>query len=167
MAKTIINDTNLEITNFKVNKQNELEELQINGNEVSLGEESVLEDNKESTISSNGTFEIEPSTGYNGMKKATVEVGVDTGRLYRWKVGDTESYRYTQTPPEDIVAGSTVHLLIAMENDGMIGLAQQGNQPVTSITESGGVYTMQLQGFAYDFVFTPGDVGLIPSVLPI
>ena len=40
MSKTIINDTNLEITDFKVNKQNELEELQINGNEVSLGEES-------------------------------------------------------------------------------------------------------------------------------
>ena len=39
MAKTIINDSNLEITDFKINKQNELEELQINGNEVSLGED--------------------------------------------------------------------------------------------------------------------------------
>ena len=39
MAKTIINDTNLTITDFKINKQNELEELQINGNEVSLGED--------------------------------------------------------------------------------------------------------------------------------
>lgn len=39
MSKTIINDTNLTITDFKINKQNELEELQINGNEVSLGED--------------------------------------------------------------------------------------------------------------------------------
>lgn len=39
MAKTIINDTNLTITDFKINKQNELEELKINGFEVSLGEE--------------------------------------------------------------------------------------------------------------------------------
>ena len=39
MSKTIINDTNLTITDFKINKQNELEELKINGLDVSLGEE--------------------------------------------------------------------------------------------------------------------------------
>ena len=40
MSKTIINDTNLVITDFKINKQNELEELKINDVEVSLGEDA-------------------------------------------------------------------------------------------------------------------------------
>lgn len=167
MAKTIINDTNLEITDFKINKQNELEELQINGNEVSLGEMSALEDNKESTLTSNGTFEIEPSTGYDGMKKVTVEVGVATGYFYRWKVGSSSFYRYIQTPPEAITVNSTVRVLMANESDGSVGLSTQGEPTVTAITESDGVYTMTLQGFADNFVFTPGDIGIMPSVLEI
>lgn len=167
MSKTIINDTNLEITDFKINKQNELEELQINGNEVSLGEESALEDNKESTISSNGTFEIEPSTGYDGMKKVTVEVGVETGHLYRWKFGTDANYRYIQTPPEDITVGSMVYVFLANEYNGMIGLSSQGGSTVDAISESGGVYTMTLRGWASDFVYTPGDASILPSVLTI
>lgn len=169
MAKTIINDTNLEITNFKVNKQNELEELQINGNEVSLGEETALEDNKASTITENGTFEIEPSTGYDGMKKVTVDVDVaERARyLYRWRLGTQTNYRYTSVAPQDITVGSTVYISIASNSEGMQGIATQSAVPVTSITESDGVYTMTLQGFTDNFVFTPGDTGLLPSILTI
>ena len=168
MAKTIINDSNLEITDFKINKQNELEELQINGNEVSLGEESALEDNKESTISNNGTFEIEPSTGYDGMKKVTVEVATSAAsHLYRWKLGEQTEYRYTSVAPADITVGSIIQVLMPYENSGMTGIASQGGATVDAISESGGVYTMTCRGWAYDFVFTPGDTGLIPSVITL
>ncbi len=169
MAKTIINDTNLEITNFKINKQNELEELQINGNEVSLGEDIALEDNKESTISSNGTVEIEPSTGYDGMKKVTVNVNVSEQAryLYRWKFGTDTRYRYTSVAPQDITVGSTIIVSITSESEGMTGIATQTAQTVTAISESDGVYTMTMQGFASNFVFTPGDTGLLPSILSI
>lgn len=167
MAKTIINDTNLEITNFKVNKQNELEELQINGNEVSLGEESVLEDNKESTISSNGTFEIEPSTGYDGMKKVTATVDISSGYLYRWRSPAETYYKYTSVAPEDITVGSMVNVVTAYEYNGMVGLSQQGGSRVESISESDGVYTMQLQGWTSAFTYTPGDTSLLPSRIAI
>lgn len=66
---------------------------------------SVLEDNKEVSITENGTIEITPSEGKDAMKKVTANVNVPSGggaaTAYAWKSGDNYSYYDFSEAPAD------------------------------------------------------------------
>lgn len=64
---------------------------------TSGGSEIVLEDNKEVTITENGTVEITPSEGNDAMKKVTATVNVPGGvsTLYAFTFGTNVYYSTT------------------------------------------------------------------------
>lgn len=61
------------------------------------GSDVNLEDNKQVTISENGTTEIKPSSDYDAMKKVTVTTNVPTiSKLFCWvEKNDLEDFKYT------------------------------------------------------------------------
>lgn len=63
------------------------------------GSDVNLEDNKQVTISNNGTTEIKPSSDYDAMKKVTVTTNVPTiNKLFCWvEKNDLEDFRYTSS----------------------------------------------------------------------
>lgn len=100
-AGNLIQDT----TSFNVKKYNQAEPLPakylhadgtVDENPGS-GSNVNLEDNKQVTISENGTTEIKPSSDYDAMKKVTVTTNIPTiNKLFCW-VDENEPnvFRYT------------------------------------------------------------------------
>ena len=70
-----------------------------------------IETNKSLTISQNGTVVIDPSEGYDVMKKVTATVNVPTGggsaTAYAWKVGNNYAYYDFDKAPADLTAFET------------------------------------------------------------
>ncbi len=98
---TIFN-ANLEVTKATV-QGGEIKDLEINRQNVPLASSVKLETNKAKTINVStytAPVEITPTTGKDGMKKATVtlsNIPTASGTLYAW-AHDTNKYWYTTTP---------------------------------------------------------------------
>ena len=109
------------ITKFNIAKDGELKDLEINGQDIDLGGEVPLENNK--AVSVGYDAEITPSTGYTAMKKVTLSVS-----LYAWKNddGDDPIYAYTlsEAPAADDIALMPDASTLALDDD-----------PITTIGE--------------------------------
>lgn len=134
-------DANYNVTKIRTNN-GEVAELELNGKPVALASDVDLEDNKEVTIDVSAytePVEITPTSGKDGMKKATVTLsnipspgGVST--LYCWSDGDNFCYTVTETPTTSNKA------LYANEMNLSLSLAN-----ITEVTEKG-IITDQFEG---------------------
>lgn len=101
-------DANYNVTKIRTEDGN-IAELEINGKAVDLTGGNMLDNNKEVTINVSEytePVEIEPTSGKNGMKKATVTLTdfPSSVKLYAWKVtitGRDAFYVYTDFPATD------------------------------------------------------------------
>lgn len=160
MANKNIFDASLEITKASI-QGGVIKALEINGAEIPLAQD--LEDNKEVTIDVSAYTDpvvINPTSGKDGMKKATVTLSSipgGSGTLYCWKgtYNDDSVYIYTtSTTPE---VGDMV----------VLGRAESGqpseldsSQEVTAVSESG--ITMSYAAYS-EVVFerySTGDIAL-------
>jgi hypothetical protein len=93
-------DANYNITKIRTSN-GDIAELELNGKSVALASDEKIEENKEVTITENGTIEITPSEGKDGMKKVTATVNVPSSggitALYAWTDTDDNNYG-TVTP---------------------------------------------------------------------
>lgn len=113
-------EPNLVITKFNIAKDGELKDLEINGQDIDLGGEVPLENNK--AVSVGYTAEITPSTGYTAMKKVTLSVS-----LYAWKNEDSDpiyAYTLSATPTAGDIALMPDASTLALDDD-----------PITTIGE--------------------------------
>lgn len=69
-------ESNINIKSFAGNASGEITDMQLVGSTISIGHDSVLEDNKIVVLPASGG-EITPSSGYDAMKKVTVSINED------------------------------------------------------------------------------------------
>ena len=96
-----LQETNLAITKFNLNKAGELTDLEINGKNIDLSTEVKLQDNKEVKIDA-GEVEITPDSGYDAMKKVTASV-----KLYAWTNDEGADQIWAYTLSETPAVGDT------------------------------------------------------------
>ena len=106
---------NPQITGFRQDVDGTIKELKIGSNKedaweniAEQGADAKLENNKTVTINANGTVEITPTAGKDGMKKVTANVNVASGgtTLYCWKNEINDIFYTTSTTPAD---GATIY----------------------------------------------------------
>lgn len=124
-----LQETNLAITKFNLDKKGELTDLEINGKNVDLSTEVKLQDNKEVEISA-GEVEITPDTGYDAMKKVTASV-----KLYAWTNDDGADQIWAYTLSETPAVGDTAIMpdlaSYALEDD---PIAVAGEDTITAFS---------------------------------
>lgn len=124
-----LQETNLAITKFNLDKKGELTDLEINGKNVDLSTEVRLQDNKEVEISA-GEVEITPDTGYDAMKKVTASV-----KLYAWTNDDGADQIWAYTLSETPAVGDTAIMpdlaSYALEDD---PIAAVGEDTITAFS---------------------------------
>lgn len=96
-----LQETNLAITKFNLDKKGELTDLEINGKNIDLSTEVKLQDNKEVEIDA-GEVEITPDSGYDAMKKVTASV-----KLYAWTNDEGADQIWAYTLSETPAVGDT------------------------------------------------------------
>lgn len=123
---------NPQITGFRQDVDGTIKELKIGSNKedayaniVEQGADAKLEKNKTVTITENGTVEITPTAGKDGMKKvtATVNVANESTPFYAWVYGENNYYYTLKETPS---AGDKVYGMgyaagdISPENPGTV-----------------------------------------------
>lgn len=121
-----------------------------------------LENNKQVLITENGTVEITPSTGKDGMKKVTATVNVSGGgsaTAYCWSVSDSRtpletSYVYisVDVAPADEIEAGTTKIIVGSLDSGSVAIFNllllsiytriSDTEFTTSFTEGRDTYTL-------------------------